>query len=125
MCCCRGILTVYSIALFSTRFSIKLFIPSETFKKSNRTDPTGFNDFEITPALPLSLLPVFLWMIINTVIFCNMQKYLKLLAKRDLKKIDQTLANLEQNMVIDNGKDRSNNKESSTYIVVDSGGSDS
>ena len=120
-----GILTVYSIALFSTRFSIKLFIPSETFKKSNRTDPTGFNDFEITPALPLSLLPVFLWMIINTVIFCNMQTYLKLLAKRDLKKIDQTLANIEQNMVIDNGKDRSNNKESSTYIVVDSGGSDS
>ena len=64
-------------------------------------------------------------MIINTVIFCNMQKYLKLLAKRDLKKMDQTLTNIEQSVEIDNGKDRSNNKESSTYIVVDSGGSDS
>ena len=53
-----------------------------------------------------------------------MQKYLKLLAKRDLKKMDQTLVNIEQNAVMDNGKDRSNNEGSSTYIVVDSGGSD-
>ena len=128
-----GILTVYSIALFSTRFSLKLFIPSEAFKNSNRTDPTGFNDFDITPALPLSLLPVFLWMIVNTIIFCNMQKYLKLLAKRDLKKMDQeALVDIEkQNMMmrVDDGKTRSNNDDikmegASTYVVVGSGGTD-
>ena len=128
-----GILTVYSIALFSTRFSLKLFIPSETFKNSNRTDPTGFNDFDITPALPLSLLPVFLWMIVNTIIFCNMQKYLKLLAKRDLKKMDQeALVDIEkQNMMMrmDKGKSRSNNDDvkmegASAYVVVGSGGTD-
>ena len=62
-----------------------------------------------------------------------MQKYLKLLAKRDLKKMDQeALVDIEkQNMMMrmDKGKSRSNNDDvkmegASAYVVVGSGGTD-